>query len=336
MTLFTEDLKKRLVQSTGLTESVIETAWPEWWTAEAETSPSAKNELRFSIARKLGLDPRSLSIDQSPRFIWDGSQAKYKTFSGDTNSELPAITSFGTSVGRMLLSAVDTTKQAILHSHTAQEIRQSILKSQRHVGLIELMSLAWGLGIPVIHLRTYPLAAKRMCAMAVNVGGRHAILLARDAQYPAPLAFHLAHEIGHIALGHLAESQAIVDMGDYSDNPEAEDPEENQADRFALELLTGSPAPQILPSGRGKNSHQLASECLRVSSQYRIEPGTLALCYGYSTKQWSIANRALDYIYNQKLDAWKIINAHANKELTWGNLTDDNENYIRAIIGGIR
>ena len=41
-----------------------------------------------------------------------------------------------------------------------------------------------------------------MNGMLVQVGHRFAILLARDANYPAPIAFYLAHELGHAALGH--------------------------------------------------------------------------------------------------------------------------------------
>lgn len=334
--LFADELKRRLVQDTGLTEAAIDIAWPSWWTDEAEASPSAKNELRFSLARKLGLDPGSLASEQTPRFLWDGSQAKYKDFKGSAQGEMPAITSFGTSIGRILTSATPQDHQGLLSSTSPLELRRSILTQSRFVGLRELITLAWGIGIPVIHLRAYPLSAKRMCAMAVNVGGRHAIFLARDAQYPAPLAFHLAHELGHIALGHLHSSQALVDMGDYSEKTANSDPEEVAADEYALELLTGDPAPQVIPQGAGNSARQLASECLRLSEPLAIEPGTLALCYGHSTNNWPVATRSLDHIYREKLDAWQVINQIAMGQVIWDLLGDDAASYLRAVMGGIR
>lgn len=334
LTIFTDDFKKRLVQTTGLTESAIHTAWPNWWTDEAESSVSARNELKFSVARKLGLDPRSLADEGSPRFIWDGSSAKYKNYTGDEGKELPAITSFGTSIARILTAACANSLHNSLTNYSALQIRESILKNAPTVSLKELLSLAWGLAIPVIHLRTYPLSSKRMCAMAINVSDRHVILLAKDSQYPASIAFHLAHEIGHIALGHLDDSQALVDMDEYFSTDKVKDVEETAADKFALELLTGSEEPQIIAEGAKANSRSLAKECIRRSSEYGIEPGTLALCYGYFSSDWKAANGALSNIYAEKHDVWKVVNAVANKQLLWNEISDDNANYLKAIMGG--
>ena len=40
-----------------------------------------------------------------------------------------------------------------------------------------------------------------MAAMSVQVGAGTAMLPAKDSSYPAQIAFYLAHEIAHIALG---------------------------------------------------------------------------------------------------------------------------------------
>src|SRR4051794_15887231 len=63
------DLRLRL-RRLGLSDDAISAAWPQWWSADAEASPSARAELRFGIARRLGLDPRSLLGEQDePRFL---------------------------------------------------------------------------------------------------------------------------------------------------------------------------------------------------------------------------------------------------------------------------
>ena len=66
-------------------------------------------------------------------------------------------------------------------------------------------------------LRIFPLKNKAMHAMVVRVRGRYAILLGRDATYPAPVAFTLAHELGHVLLGHLGDAPALVDLRDPCD-----------------------------------------------------------------------------------------------------------------------
>src|SRR6266478_1051876 len=79
----------------GFTDPAIDAAWPSWWSDEAESSFSAQTELRFSIARKLGLEPRSLLEDETePRFIWR-DEARFKRLSGESDLERAGITSFG-------------------------------------------------------------------------------------------------------------------------------------------------------------------------------------------------------------------------------------------------
>lgn len=322
--------RKNLSTATGLTQEALDAAWPEWWSDVADASPSAQAELRFSLARKLGLDPTALIEDAQPRFIWNDA-AKYKNFAGDADREQPAITSFGVSVGKILIFATPEVRP--IFGMTASDIRRALLFRAPFIRLEDLLSFLWGVGTPVAHLRVHPLSAKRMHAMALRDGNRSAILVAKDASYPASTVFHLAHEIGHISLGHVPKGGGIVDMeppsGDDQDN------EELAADRFALELLTGSPDLTIEKIGQGRSAKALAGEALKVGPENNIEPGTLALCYGYSTGEWDTANAALRHIYAYSAPIWETINQVANHQLNWQLLSDDNASYLRAILGGM-
>src|SRR6266542_5650566 len=93
-------LRSRL-KSLGLTDAGIRAAWPRWWSDDAEQSPSAQAELRFGVARRLGLDPRSLFDDerQPPRFRWR-DEARFKHLSGERPEELAGIVSYA-SPGRI-------------------------------------------------------------------------------------------------------------------------------------------------------------------------------------------------------------------------------------------
>ena len=326
------DFRRRLIRRTGLSDSAITAAWPDWWSEAADASPAAQAELRFSLARKLGLDPRSLLDEQEPRFVWNDS-ARFKGFSGDAGTERPVLASFGTALSRMLLQATPVVDLRGV-TPSAGELRKMMLGARSNIGLVELMMAAWGLGIPVIHLRVYPLAAKRMSAMSVRVGDRFAILMARDAMYPAPLAFHLAHELGHIFLNHLAEGDAIIDLASLEEL-NGDDPEEMAADAFALELLTGRSSLAFQIEGEGRGARQLASESQRIGTEQRIEPGTVALAFGYATKRWDTANAALRNIYTQPYDAWRAINQVAVRHLQWDALPDESESFVRAVMGAI-
>ena len=328
------DFRRRLIRQAGLTPSIIDAAWPEWWSEQADASDSAKTELRFSIARKLGLDPRTLLHDQAPGWIWEDT-ARFKSFRGDVRGHQPAISSFGMALGRILLGATEDVGVELLDHMGAAQLRAWTLRSRPMVGLLELVQLAWGLGIPVIHLRAYPLSAKQMSAMSVCLNGRFVIFLAKDSQYPAPSAFHLAHELGHIFLGHLAPGQSIVDMGGLGDpEDEAADDEEQQADAFAMELLTGDPELRLHIEGEGRAARRLAEQALAVQQKHRIEAGVVALSYGFQTDNWSTAVASLAHIYEQPFPVWQAVNRIAERNIQWSELEDESESYLRAIMGG--
>src|SRR6185295_17079759 len=135
---------------------------------------------------------------------------------------------------------------------------------------------------------------------------RHAVLLGRDASYPSPIAFTLAHEIGHIMLGHVTSS-AVIDLGDPF-GPTQGDAEEEEADNYAIELLLGTNQPDIQTNKPQFNSTELAHAALDQGPNLRIEPGTLALCVGYQKNLWALANAALQQIYSEQKPVWQEVN----------------------------
>lgn len=89
------DALRRELRNAGFSKEAIDAAWPKWWNEEAATSPSARAELRFALARNLGISPKSL-IDERVEFVWR-DQARFKNLSGQHATEQAALNSFGTS-----------------------------------------------------------------------------------------------------------------------------------------------------------------------------------------------------------------------------------------------
>jgi hypothetical protein len=109
--------------------------------------------------------------------------------------------------------------------------------------------------------------------------------------------------------------------------------EEADADRFALELLTGSNDPRVLPGVGSYNAPGLADAALKTSTQLSIEPGTLALCFGYSTHNWAVANSALKFIYSQAKPVWLEVNRVAEDQIQSDQVPSDSRAYLRAVLG---
>ncbi len=285
---------KAELRKAGLSNEAIQAAWPSWWSQNAEGSPSAQAELRFALARKLGLSAPGL-LSNEVSFVWN-EEAKFKHQHPDDESTNAPLASFAIAVGQLLSSA----SIAVVNKQNldAVTIRRSILNVRQYVDLQGLLVVCWSIGVPVIHLRVFPLNIKGMHAVAVRAGVGYAILLGRDASYPAPVAFDLAHELGHIARGHLSNATAMIDADDPISQIRDRDREETEADQFALMLLTGQAEPDIRSNITQYTARQLARAAMASGQARRIEPGTLALCAAHRTAAWQTAFGAMKQIYD--------------------------------------
>lgn len=328
-----EELRTRL-RRLGLSNAALTAAWPRWWSSEANASLSAQTELAFTVARRLGLDPRSLIEEgEEPRFLWR-AEARFKRISDETELEREGITSFGRSLASLLLEAAPEAGTTLVGA-TAADLRGRVLSQSPFVGLPDILALAWAAGTPVVDVRVFPWDRKRVAAMAVNVGERSTVALVKEARYPAAAAFYLGHEIGHLALSHVARDSAVVDLEDENRPMGSPDVEEQAADEYALELLTGNRQPEIRAEGGVRASgRELAQQSIASARGLRIEPGVIAQVYGYSTGEWATVGVAMRHIYPKAAPAWHGINQIARSQLDFQRLPTDAADFVDAVLGG--
>lgn len=319
---------RRQLRQAGVAKKAIDAVWPEWWSSDAESSLSATTELRYTLARRLGISPSSL-FDGPLKFVWR-DDAKFKNLGTETDQDRAILTSFGVAVARAAVSGVAPSPD--LRPTSAQELRRAILQSSRYVGMGELLSFCWAFGIPVLNVTVFPLGQKRMHAMTVRVAARYSILIGRESSFPAQIAYALAHEIAHILLQHVSDSTALLEMGDPLTSAQPDD-EEAEADRFALALLTGYERPEILIGHDRFSSRQLAEDALKAGPQHRIDPGVLALCVGHLTGRWAQSFGALKSIPGGIANVRASINKVAASQLDWGLLSPENQDYLRKVLG---
>lgn len=323
-----EQSLRRDLENAGLTRAAVDAIWPEWWSAEAESSLSATTELRYTVARRLGLSPRAL-MDGTTQFVWR-DEAKFKNLGTTTPAEQGILTSFGVAVGRALISVAKPPAASL--SASAEELRAAILKSGRYVGLSELLLSCWASGVAVVQLKIFPLSAKRMHAMTVKIGDRYAILLGTQSPYPAQASFIVAHELGHIVAGHLGGAPALLDVEDPLEIADRDD-EEAEADEYALSLLTGFTDLRVLADVNSYNASQVARAATKAAASAQIDPGTLALCLAYSTGNWRQSVGALKIIYGGRSidDVGSFVNRVAQTQLDLSTI-DDRSQYLTRIL----
>jgi len=317
------------MRKAGLSKAAIDAAWPSWWNDEAETSPSSRAELRFALSRRLGLAPKPM-LGERVEFFWDDS-ARFKHLRVHDLSDRSTIASFGIALGRELITATSEPEGINWRSVDALSLRESILRNHHLVDLSALVATCWSFGIPIIHLGVVPLEAKSMHAMVVRYENRFAILLARNNRFPAMTAYTLAHELGHILLGHIDDTHALVDLEDPVEARD-EDPQEKEADNFALLLLTGSTNPIIEPDRTNFNAPTLATAAINAAEAYRVDPGTIALALAYRDGSWARSMSALKFIYGDTPPVSHHINALARQMLEWDELTEEGAEYLDRIM----
>jgi hypothetical protein len=112
-----------------------------------------------------------------------------------------------------------------------------------------------------------------------------------------------------------------------------DDSEEQAADAFALELLTGAPRPTVLPIDPRYRARDLAQRAVRSGPELGIEPGVLVMSFGYSTKDWTGTYAALRFIYQDPEPVWSQINRAAWSQLKRSDIPSEGLDYLQVVLG---
>jgi Zn-dependent peptidase ImmA (M78 family)/transcriptional regulator with XRE-family HTH domain len=148
----------------------------------------------------------------------------------------------------------------------------------KQVTLEGLLGWAWDAGIAVL-----PFAkATDFVAAVWYSGGTPVIILGESRTVAAYWLFDLAHELGHLALGHV-ENGGIVDV-DSPQKPDLSDRQEREANAFALTLLLGEPE-RLLADVRARTRNDAPNRfkfAVRdVADEFDVSPGVLGFAAAY-------------------------------------------------------
>lgn len=149
------------------------------------------------------------------------------------------------------------------------------------ITLASLTEWAWGVGVIVI-----PMAGPGFSAAAWYVGERPIVVLKAKKDLEAHWLFELAHELGHIVLGHSAE-EAVVDIDQPRPLVATKDSVEEEANDFALRLLVPE-RERLLEEIRVGSGQTLddqkwnfKGQVERVAAERGLAPGLLGFVAAY-------------------------------------------------------
>jgi hypothetical protein len=286
------------LQAFGFDTDYVRTLLPDWWSDSLGSSPAGLQQATLHLARLLAVRPDSLWANDKRVVLALPSARRFKHRANLDRDELDIACALAFSAARIAFTGMaDLDGKPKIPSVT--ELRSMLLRdaNAKWIGLPELVNFCFSIGIPVIYMRRFPAGAKKMEGLAFDCSGRPAIVLTRKNKY-GYLLFDLAHELGHIALGHVKPGEIIVDekIGHDVDD---EDMDERDANRFALELLTGSPNRQI-KSNRRLTGSKLASAAHTYGLENSVDPTHVALNYGYTNECYAVAVKAVNELCRDK------------------------------------
>lgn len=292
------ELYQRLQQAGFNYAFVQDYLLPTWWDDSLGENPTMRAVAEVGIARMIGVSIHALHTPGTPLHLAPNHEFRLKRNKGITVTELLPAIALAQSAAHILAETLVNLPLFVAGTH-ALTVREEILAQHATVDLNGLLAWTWAHGIIVVHLCRLPMHAKKFSGIALFHDTRPVIVLADGRDSPPWLAFHLAHELGHILLGHVQPGQMLLD--DNIDRRQrlldaVEDPTferiEAEANVFAMTLLTGQPEMRFAMQ-RDLNGEKLATRVRQRTVQSLIDAGTLALIYGYSTGRMGVAQNAL-------------------------------------------
>lgn len=316
----------------GLKSSSVRTlGLPEWWDPSLEDDPMAVLEGAGYIAKRFGLDPLSVLTPGSEIVLKGQLAPKFKTRVSANLEKIRVIQGIACRVAEAVALCTPFPCQGL--PANAQEIRQRILSNKPWVDLESLIGFCWGQGIPVVHLPPLPPEFRKIDGLAVNINDRPVIVLASQKKFSAWILFILAHELGHILLGHVTD----VPLIDEEVNTSWDDHEEQAANQFATDLILGKaqhlhwPKPLYFPV--------LQQKALNLAVTYQADPS--AICFNYAWKRqensdWAAATAAVKQIQAKisEQTPFQLVNQVLKKYLDLTCLDTDTQAYLKRLAFG--
>lgn len=323
------------VAQLGLKPAQVRQLLPAWWSPQVEKDPSGVSELAMLLGRRLSLDVGALMNGQlSPK----GAMASvaFKHRAGLEPNSLEAASAIASSLAQTVLAALPGQYSKL--PNRAADLSKAATEGGRHLlGFDALLTLCWDYGIPVIPLPNLPVGVRKMDGAALQIEDRPVIVIAKKKSSRAWLSFILAHEIGHIALGHLRPGSTIVDIslqeGATYAAEEHNDKQEAEADAFALEAMGGGIVATEIDSWAGHLAPvELAVKARSASKAYGIEPGHFILRHAFLHRRWPNAVSALRFLSEDVNPEAALLNEF-ERRLDMDAVSDDMQDLVTRITG---
>jgi hypothetical protein len=336
MTKSTATQLYKTVAKLGLTRAQVRRLLPGWWSADLEQQPDSAAELAMHLSRRLSVDLRSLIRGE---VVPKGAVAKlaFKHRANINPATLSASTFIASSLAQAVLSALRMDYRPLPSDPKGLRARAQEITPDQPFGFASLVNMSWAHGIPIIPLPNLPVGVRKMDGAALQVGNRPVIVLAKKKSSRAWLSFILAHEMGHVALGHLQPGSSIIDISLQETSTylteSASDTQEGEADDFALAAMGGvDVAAEIKRWSAADTPVELAVNARRAAARLHVEAGHFILRHAFASRRWPEAMTALRFL-SEDFNPESTLVAQLKESLDLDLVSDDLQDMVASVTG---
>lgn len=325
------------LRGVGYSRPFIERMLPEWWDNSLLATSAGAAQFALILRQKLGL---SVNFDREGLLDVElgAPNARFKRRIDTPENELSMAASMGVAMAQLAAYCTKNPYRPLPTS--AQNLHAAVIRNSSATFLTfqALVDFCWESGIPVLFLDDLPAKAKRMAGMAVIENGRPVVILGFRHHHCARQLFILAHELGHVASGHLPGGGVLIDehIFEVSDGlgnaPYKKDAEENEADEYAIAAIRNTNSDPLEALGNHFSGASLAMKALEVGESCNIDPEHLIVSFAHRHNRWPVANQALQFFPSSR-QAMQILaeSFFANIELS--ALSEENREHLIAAQG---
>ena len=307
----------------GFKEAFVRSAiLPEWWEDSCDQDPDLLPDFEMRVARFLGL-PVSSVKDADTVLVPPLYPAAQLRRVRDVNRDrlAPAIHAAIQIGAATVRSLRDPAHHPAVPPPDGLRWREKIERGGA-VTLHNILGDLWQRGIPIVPLKLLP--APSFQAIVCIVEDRPVILLGYQHDEPGRVAFLIAHETGHIAVGDCAPDQPVVD-----EEEEIRDDTEIRVDQYAKDVLVGSVEVPRLQDGAFR---QLANDSARLERETGVDAGAIISAWAARTGDYAKATMALKALY-LSFGARRQISQHFRKYVDIEAATESDRSLLRCVHG---
>jgi len=319
----------------GFNQDYIENnALPSWWSDELNDKPTAVLEGAGYISENFNLELKSLLREESIRFN-PPPKTKFKGQHSSDTDYFNAARALASRVAELIAcSTVDI--DFIPLPTDVKEIRAEILVNSPKINLDSLLQYCWDKGIVVGYFNNFPEKIKKFAGFVQRQASSPVIILSSSRKESGILTFDLAHELGHLALGHLEEG-ILIDEKILSDNESrlesSNDAEENEANKFAADLLLGNCVEDLANKTMNSVQHLVNWANKKVKENPTVGLDSVILNYAWHSGDWGRSHSALKQLSLDISNDQQTINSYLADRLNWDNFNDETYEYLEKALG---